>query len=230
MIAVVEAVVFKGNDVAQWVEPWCEQFHRPLLLQLLTEEEPRRTTAPETSHLTVSAEANPKVPTQANLVDGHARRAPRLPSFAGSDGSRLFDLEMDQLSRELQQLQTEHEEVAPEEVEDLRMNAHSDAPKRKEAGDENENPKKFRGKTVLRLPVPWHKLRLLMDVAARWDGCEVTLMEKREEALFYGTEESCKQARWQFQRRVWVRELLFVATFAYSYIVYSFVECYSRLN
>ena len=203
------------------VEPWYEQFHRPLLQQLLTQREldvkpvvPSKPSQRSPEHHKPS-QSKPATPPKAKttcyqkggaLLDAsqHSASETREPK------SRAADHDVEELMAEMEKLRLENAKLKSTEAE-----GQDKAPiealqqqlsENERLKSENEKLKKL---STVRLPVPAYQLDLLQDFADQWQGCQVTFLKQEEAALFYGTDEDCEEAKQQFLRRVQVRELPF---------------------
>jgi Fe2+ transport system protein B len=64
---------------------------------------------------------------------------------------------------------------------------------------------KIKSSSMHRIPVPAYKMRLLTDFALNWAGCQIMLLEQEEEALLFGTDEECQEAKASLLKRVQVQ-------------------------
>ena len=213
-IAAVSGVLAKGDHIinaggeAVQVEPWYEQFHRPLLQQLLTQRgvQPKLSqTSPEHHKPSQSKPAIPAEPeTTCYQKGGALLDASQEPASETTEPkSRAADHDVEPLAeteRFLKSAEAEEQEKAPIATLQQQLSENE------RLKSDNEKLKKL---STVRLPVPAYQLDLLQDFADQWQGCQVTFLKQEEAALFYGTDEDCEEAKQQFLRRVQVRELPF---------------------
>lgn len=193
-----------GGEAVQ-VEPWYEQFHRPLLLELLARREhkakpavPPRPKQMSPKHHTPS-QGEASVPPPGYVTSGGPPSAPQHPA-SDAAGPALEELlaEMEKLRLENEELKSTEAKKAPSET-------------LKQQVSENEKRKSEKEKlklSTVKLSVPDYQLRLLKDFADQWKGCQVTMMEQQQEVLFYGAQEDCVEGKRQFLRRLQVCLLL----------------------
>ncbi|KAK7097063.1 uncharacterized protein [Littorina saxatilis] len=196
----------KDSEVVK-VEPWYGQFHRPLLEELLKKTcspakppvppkpsvppPQQKETIPKTfaSHSTPPQEKPPLLP----KPDLSERPSPfKAPGEYSSEKPAQEDPEVKSLREELEKLRLDRRKVESEEA--LKAQEELERLKR-----ENE---KLKTMVTLRLIVPSYQLRLLRKFAGCCEGCQVTLLEQEEVALFSGPTEECEQAMTQLMKQV----------------------------
>ncbi|XP_076468322.1 uncharacterized protein LOC143299086 [Babylonia areolata] len=175
----VTGVIAKGNHILKQggetvrVEPWYEQFHRPLLQHLTSGARPK---------------VKPPVPPKPKVTEQYSSCSPPKVPKPSQDS-----FEVERLRREMEILRQENIQLKITEAEKRRMETE-------QLKSENEKLKK---QAAVRLDVPGHKLRLLADFSSEpREGCQVTLLEQEEVALFHGIEEKCQAAQLEFLMRM----------------------------
>jgi uncharacterized protein with von Willebrand factor type A (vWA) domain len=68
---------------------------------------------------------------------------------------------------------------------------------------------KIKSSTLHRVSVPAYKLRLLTDFALNYSGCQIMLLEQEGEALLFGQDDECDQAKTELLKLVQVGYLGF---------------------
>jgi hypothetical protein len=72
-----------------------------------------------------------------------------------------------------------------------------------------EKLKKMKSSTLHRISIPAYKLRLLTDFALNYSGCQIMLLEQEGEALLFGQDDECEQAKTELGNLVQVGYLGF---------------------
>ncbi|KAL8558368.1 hypothetical protein ACOMHN_061247 [Nucella lapillus] len=190
-------VLKEGGEVLR-IEPWYEQFHRPLLTELLsmTEVKQKPPLAPKPIFTAAHVPKNTPPPLEKPPPD-HSDKPP--PGHFDKPPPDHFD-EMEHLRREMEKLKLENQQLKTGEAEKQEKANNETRTENERLKSENEKLKK---QTSLRLLVPAHQLHLLTDFASTpREGCQVTLMEQEEAAVFHGIEEDCEEAKLEFLMRI----------------------------
>jgi uncharacterized protein with von Willebrand factor type A (vWA) domain len=100
-----------------------------------------------------------------------------------------MEIENANLSRQIEDMKVEADKrVEKTKTEALERMARQAEKLRKEFG-------KIQSSTLHRIPVPAYKLRLLTDFALNYSGCQIMLLEQEGEALLFGQDDECNEAR-----------------------------------
>ena len=196
-----------GGEAVQ-VEPWYEQFHRPLVLELLARRGhkaepavPPRPKEMSPKHHTPSQvkPVSPKPKTPGYVTSVGPPSTPQHPASDAAGGAT--DPALEELLAEMEKLRLENEELKSAEA----KKAQSEALKQQMSENEKRKSEKEKLKlSTVKLSVPDYQLRLLKDFADQWKGCQVTMMEQQQEVLFYGAQEDCEEGKRQFLMRLQV--------------------------